>query len=70
MSNWIPVTERLPESFEQRNWAAFKCGAIDIVYYDDESVTWAWDEDFNVRVRDPQNILAWMPIETPEPYKP
>ena len=67
MSEWIPVTERLPEgekyvlisTAEYDCPIVAKCGS----YYDEE-IEWSDVDGYGL---EKDNIFAWMPL--PEPYK-
>lgn len=67
MSEWIPVTERLPE--EKRE--VLICTSDEFIYIGEyEKWTWAdglgtWTE--SVEYRTISDVVAWMPL--PEPWK-
>lgn len=67
MTDWIPVTERLPWAHDFY-WAAVRLdsppAATCYLYFDGR---WRHKMDMTL-VLEP--VLAWQPITKPEPYKP
>lgn len=60
-TEWIPVSERLPENHNQEVLISLEWG-IDIGRYDDGEWHSEWINHY-----DDENVLAWMPL--PKPYK-
>lgn len=60
-TEWIPVSERLPENHNQEVLISLEWG-IDIGRYDDGEWHSEWINHY-----DDGNVLAWMPL--PKPYK-
>lgn len=73
---WIPITERLPESdkdviISYKNWIRIGYYHFDPTEYEppyEELNETGWYESENMnRICDQEEIIAWMPL--PDPYK-
>ena len=62
MMDWIPATERLPESAREPVLIALKWGEVDIGWCEDER----WGSEF-VNEYDDGEVTHWMPL--PEPLE-
>lgn len=61
MNNWIPVTERLPQSYNQCDVLCYYDGVVVVGYYTDEEVGWHDLHSYKIYP------THWMPL--PEPPK-
>ena len=69
-NRWIPVTERLPEDFEEV-LVYRRDGDMDIAYHRTDEHHWCFPTDDDRWLPEdndrPWSIVAWTPL--PEPYK-
>lgn len=66
MTNWIPVTERLPEIGEYALVTTNQRVLIAVIVENiDSTLSWILPYQFDDC---PEEIYAWMPL--PEPYRP
>lgn len=65
-TEWIPVTEKLPED-DERVLATIDAGSIIVTIVTYDMMRGAFYNTFGVRIGCGTDVLAWMPL--PKPYK-
>ena len=65
---WIPVSERLPEKEHSMYWTTHEDGSI-VMHGYSKNLGFIYNWEIGEKREIMGDVIAWMPILKPEPYK-